>query len=159
VNIKGFTLLELLITMVLLTILATLSVSSYSYLVHKNEQQVIIDELKTAVQYAKMQALILGKSVSLEPIDQSFNWAHGLLLSTWNNKIHQSETLYQWQWHHPHWQLTWKGVYSKDKILFSDNPGGAISNGHFILINISTAQNKMIILNRLGRIRVNNRLS
>ncbi|MFT4058253.1 MAG: prepilin-type N-terminal cleavage/methylation domain-containing protein [Legionella sp.] len=155
---KGFTLLELVITMTLLILLTTLSIASYSYLVRNNEQQTIIDELSSAVQYAKMQALILGKSVILQPVDDSLDWSHGLLLTTWSSKQHQSEILHQWQWYHPQWQLTWIGAHSDNKILFSDNPMHAISNGHFNLMNISTAKNKIIILNRLGRIRVSNRL-
>ncbi|MGC1182206.1 GspH/FimT family protein [Legionella sp.] len=152
-KIKGFTLLELLIILALIACLSVLGTASYSYLLRKNEQQVLVDELRTAVQYAKLQALILGKTVSLTPLDASLNWVHGMKLSTWNKKTNNSELLYQWQWHHPGWELTWSGARSSNRVIFSNNPTRAISNGHFTLLNADTRQNRVIILNRLGRIK------
>jgi prepilin-type N-terminal cleavage/methylation domain-containing protein len=153
-KIKGFTLLELLITLVLLACLSSLAAVSYSYLLRKNEQQVIMDELRTAVHYAKIQALILGHTVSLTPLDASLNWSKGMVLSTWRKKNNTMETLYQWQWHHPRWNLTWIGARSSERVIISNNPAGAISNGHFTLVNADTRQNVVLVLNRLGRIRI-----
>ncbi|MGL5742497.1 MAG: hypothetical protein ACRCXC_08075 [Legionella sp.] len=67
--------------------------------------------------------------------------------------------IYYWQWHHPRWILNWSGVSSKDKIIVSNTPYQAISNGHFTLINRHTNEQVMLILNRLGRIKVSNNLS
>lgn len=153
-KIKGFTLLELLITLVLLACLSALAAASYSYLLRNNEQQVIVDELRTAVHYAKIQALILGNPVALSPLDASLNWSTGMVLSTWSKKNNKMAILYQWQWHHPRWNLTWIGARSSERVLVSNNPASAISNGHFTLTNADTHQNVRIVLNRLGRIRI-----
>ncbi|KTD15618.1 Tfp type 4 fimbrial pilin related signal peptide protein domain protein [Legionella gratiana] len=155
----GFTLLELLITMTLVVALLMISISSYSYFIKKNEQQVIIDELRTALQYAKIQAMILDKPVFLVPLDTSMNWSKGITLNYLNKKTNQLELIYQWQWNYQHWSLNWVGVSSKDKIIFSNNPTQAISNGRFNLINNNTQEQMTLILNRLGRIRVSNNLS
>lgn len=69
------------------------------------------------------------------------------------------ELIYQWQWSHPRWDLHWDGASSTKKITFSTYPGQAISNGRFILMNLETHEQIVIILNRLGRIRVSNNLS
>lgn len=151
---KGFTLVELLISLVIFIGLSTLGIASYSYIVRKNEQQTIVDELRTAVQYAKIQAVIRGETISLGPSDSSFNWANGLQLTTWNKKTQTRELLYQWQWHHLRWSLTWNGVRSLNRVIFSNNPANAISNGHFTLENFDTHQQLVIILNRLGRIKL-----
>ena len=153
-KIKGFTLLELLITMVLLVTLSTIGVASYSYLLQKNEQQTIVDELKTIVQYAKIQALILGKPVFLSSLSDTSNWSDGIVLSVRSTKSNKIEVLYQWKWHHPQWSLTWNGMSASDKVVFSNNPTSAISNGRFTLINFNTHQQVNFILNRLGRIKV-----
>jgi type IV fimbrial biogenesis protein FimT len=151
---KGFTLIELLTTLAILGCLSILSFGSYSYLMRANEQQIIIDELKTAIQYAKMQALGLDNSVILTPLDSSHNWAKGMVLSTWDKKTNTLKILYQWQWNHPCWILMWKGLHSSDKIIFSSYLASAMSNGHFTLSNRVLNQNISIILNRLGRVRV-----
>lgn len=153
-KIKGFTLLELLITMSLLLVVSTLSVVSYSYLLRKNEQQVLIDELKIALHYAKTQAFILGKTVFLNSIDDTPNWANGMFLSSLNYKTQRLERIHQWQWHHPRFSLTWDGVRIANQLSFSPNHARAISNGRFILMNHETRQQIIIILNRLGRVRI-----
>ncbi|WP_133135388.1 GspH/FimT family pseudopilin [Legionella rowbothamii] len=152
-KLKGFTLLELLITMMLLVSLSMVAIASYSYFLRKNERQTLIDELKNSVQYAKSQALILNSNVVLTPLDDSLNWANGLRLITKNKKTNKIETLYQWQWHHPRWQLSWSGVHPGNRIIFSNNPAHAMCNGRFILANRDQDERAEIILNRLGRIR------
>jgi Tfp pilus assembly protein FimT len=158
-KIKGITLLELLVTMLLLFGLSIIAIASYAYLLQKNEQQVIIDELKSAIRYAKIQAIIRGIPVSLIPLNNSLNWADGMVLSTLNKKTNKMELIYQWQWRHPYWRLDWSGVNTLNKISFSNNPTQAISNGRFTLINTKNHKQVAIILNRLGRIRISNNLS
>ncbi|PWY55986.1 pilus assembly protein [Legionella qingyii] len=158
-KINGFTLLELLITMSVFIGLSIIGIGSYTYFVKKNEQKTIIDELRTAIQYAKMQAIILGNPVYLSPQDASSNWSKGIVLNFLNKKTNQMELIYQWQWSHPRWDLHWDGVSSSKKITFSTYPGQAISNGRFILMNLDTHEQTVVILNRLGRIRVSNNLS
>lgn len=158
-KIKGFTLLELLITMTLFISLSIIGIGSYTYFLKKNEQKTIIDELRTAIQYAKMQAIILGSPVHLAPLDTSSNWSNGMVLNFVNKKTNKMERIHQWQWNHPRWFLNWEGVGSANRIGFSTYPGQAISNGRFILINKDNQEQVTLILNRLGRIRVSNNLS
>lgn len=159
IKIKGFTLFELLITIMLLVSLSSMAIASYSYFLRKNEQQVIKDNLKKAVQYARMQALILDTTVFLAPLADSLNWVNGLILGTKNKKTNKIKILYQWQWHHAHWELSWVGAQTGNRIIFSNNPLSAMSNGHFTLRNRETNKQTVIILNRLGRIRETNNLS
>ena len=158
-KIKGFTLLELVITIALFIGLSLLGIASYSYFINKNEQQTIIDELRAAIQYAKIQAIILGNPVYLAPIDSSSDWSNGMVLSFFDKQTNQAQLIYQWQWSHRRWSLNWEGAGSTNKIIFSTFLGQAMSNGHFTLINKVTHEQFTVILNRLGRIRVSNNLS
>ncbi|MFI4955450.1 MAG: GspH/FimT family pseudopilin [Gammaproteobacteria bacterium] len=153
-EIKGFTLIELLFTMILFATLAFLGVASTSYLMDKNEQQTLTDEIRSAVQYAKIQAIVLGNPVCLSALDPNFNWSKGMTLTRLSKKTNEKELLYQWQWHHPHWIVAWSGINSPRKIIVSNNPITAISNGQFRLTNIQTKVEVVLVLNRLGRIRL-----
>jgi prepilin-type N-terminal cleavage/methylation domain-containing protein len=153
-KIKGFTLIEVLITMIFLAGFFLLSITSISFVRYKNERQTIIDEIRTAIQYAKIQATILGHPVSLAPFDASWNWSRGMTLTGYNNKKNTSALLYQWHWHHPRWKITWSGVGVLNKITLSNNPLSAISNGQFLLFNSYTKERVVIILNKLGRIKI-----
>ena len=153
-KIKGFTLIEVLITLIFLAGLFLLSITSVSFLRYKNERQTIIDEIRTAIQYAKIQATILGHPVYLAPVDTSLNWSQGMTLTQYNNKKNTSNLLYQWHWNHPRWNITWSGVGALNKITLSNNPVSAISNGQFLLFNSYTKEHVAIILNKLGRVKI-----
>ncbi|BCA95375.1 type IV pilus protein [Legionella antarctica] len=154
-KIKGLALIEVLITLILLAALTLLCVTSASFLTYKNERQTLVDEIKMAIHYAKIQAIVLGHPVSLTPLNQSLNWATGMVLNKYTNKRDDtSARIYQWHWHHPHWSITWSGVSSFDKIILSNTPVSAISNGQFELFNTYTKERVVIILNKLGRIKI-----
>jgi len=157
IKVNGFTLIEMLFTLMFIAVLSLFSVTSASFLVHKNEQQTIVDEIKTAIQYAKTQAVSLGHPVSLSPNDKELNWSKGVILTRMQSKTGNNPVLYQWNWHHPRWDITWAGMNSPHKIILSNNPVSAISNGHFVLFNTRTKERVELILNRLGRIRINQR--
>lgn len=153
-KIKGFTLIEVLIVLGILVGLILLSVGSSTQLISKNEQQTLIDDIRTVIQYARIQAHALGHTVYLAPLSPDFDWSKGIVLSHYNYQLKQNEVLYQWQWHHPHWRLSWSGVTSSNKISLSNNTINSISNGTFTLSNLLTKVKKVIILNRLGRIKI-----
>lgn len=149
---KGFTLLELVMTLALLTGLLLLGVISSSSLMSKNEGQILVNEIKTAIQYAKNQSINLGTTVYLAPLDSEDNWSKGMILSQFKNN--QIKVLNQWQWDHKYWSVTWKGAHSAKSISFSHQALHALSNGKFTLRNNYSQESIALILNRLGRIRL-----
>ncbi|STY29418.1 Tfp type 4 fimbrial pilin related signal peptide protein domain [Legionella wadsworthii] len=157
-KIKGLTLIELLVTSSLLLSLSIIGISSYFYFMKKNEQNALIDEIRTAVQYAKIQAILSGKPVYLSPLDATSSWSKGMVLKSINKRNKNLELINQWTWNFPRWDLHWIGVRSTNSITFSTYPGQAISNGHFILTNKKTHEQIKIILNRIGRVKVSNNL-
>lgn len=153
-KIKGFTLIELVITLAIITGLAVLGLISSYLIVKKNERQILIDEISNAVQYAKIHAVLLGTTVYLVPLDDDLNWSKGAILKKLDVKKNKMVQVHHWQWHHSNWKVTWSGVNATDKILVSNNPMKAISNGHFDLYNVYTKEVARIVLNKLGRLKV-----
>ena len=148
-KIQGITLIELLITLMILAGLFTLSLTSLSFLNHKNEREILIHEIKSALHYARIQAINLEQPVFLASRHDD-NWASGMILT----QHHPSKILYQWHWQHPNWVVRWSGVHAANFISFSNNPLSAISNGRFHIAHASTKEQVILVLNRLGRIRV-----
>ncbi|MBA2649043.1 MAG: prepilin-type N-terminal cleavage/methylation domain-containing protein [Legionella sp.] len=152
-RIKGFTLIELLFTMTILSVLTLIGTASFGLLKQKNEKQVMYDEIKTIVYYAKLKAIQLGSSVNLVPVDPELDWSKGMLLIQVEKKTNQKRRIQHWEWQHPNWHITWKGFQSSKQITFSNTPARSMSNGQFILQNKTRDDKLLILLNRLGRVR------
>lgn len=149
---KGFSLIELVVALSIIMMCSLIGISTQALIFHKNEHQVLIDDIKTAIQYAKTQAVILNHPVVLAPIEKAQGWSLGMVLS--HHHKEQEEILYQWSWHHPNWSIQWVGAGHEDLITLSNNPYAAMSNGRFTLTNQKTRESVVIILNKLGRMRV-----
>ncbi|HRD68570.1 MAG TPA: prepilin-type N-terminal cleavage/methylation domain-containing protein [Legionella sp.] len=147
---KGFTLIELLLSLTIAIFLILSTTNSLSGLLVRNEQQILIDEISQAVNYAKLQSVVLGHKVILSPINN--NWSAGMNLYDIN--IPKRVLIYHWEWDHPSLRVDWSGVNQDKTIIFSNNPLDGISNGTFRIINIQTKKQTQIVLNRLGRIKV-----
>ena len=151
---QGFTLIEALLTLSIAGILACLSFASLTYVITKNDQESLLGEMRALIKYAKIQALASGESLYLAPKDPNLDWSKGIQLVQAEKKTGDAKILYQWQWQSPHWQITWKGVSSQDKIRLPNSLSHAISNGHFLLKNIQSHIQIKLFLNRIGRLRM-----
>jgi prepilin-type N-terminal cleavage/methylation domain-containing protein len=149
---KGHTLLEVLIALAIISAVTVLYVNSASVLVRKNEQQTLIDDIKNAIKYTRLNAITLGCPLYLEPIDPSRDWSKGMKLLKKNaNKM---ELLHQWHWNHSNWSVSWVGGYSSKIIKVAHSPVNAISNGTFFLLNLKTHDRTKLVLNRLARVKL-----
>ena len=63
---RGFTLVELMITLALLAIVATIAVPNFVQFIRNNQVQAKADELKTSLQYARGQAVTARKTYEVD---------------------------------------------------------------------------------------------
>ncbi|MDI9819889.1 MULTISPECIES: GspH/FimT family protein [unclassified Legionella] len=165
-NIRGITLLELLIYLGLSGFILFMCLPSWSPFLHKNQLNLVVDELNSAIHYARNMALVSESALLLAPLPHK-DWSEGMILFVDNPK-HQYESgdklLYQWQWTHPGVQLSWKGFQSNDYLLFSNDLNHAALSGHFDIV--SEFAHVKLVVNRFGRIskssyekKISNRVS
>lgn len=122
----------------------------------KNQVQVVQDNIKSALRYAKMHALTTGHRVILTPLQHSNDWSDGMLLFLDNAKHRYTpdDTLiHEWHWQSPGIEVTWKGFQSNHYLLFSADVSQNAVNGTFFIKSDSNSIAK-IVINKLGRIRL-----
>ena len=151
----GLTLIELLVSMVIFAIVLCCSFSFSPSVYKKNQLQMVTDEVKGAIHFAKIQSLLTGDILALTRIPGSNDWSEGMLLFVDNGK-HQYgpdvKLLHEWHWQLSGVHIIWQGFQSKEYLLFSPDIGSNAVNGYFIIKNHMQQQAKLIV-NRLGRIK------
>ena len=85
-NNKGFTLIELIVTVAILAILVAVAVPSFSSIIENNKMVSARDSLINAFQYARTEAVTRNSSISICPSSNSTscvattNWSNGWIV-------------------------------------------------------------------------------
>lgn len=152
---SGFTLLEVITTLLILGIVCCYGLSFLPSLLNKNQMEVVADEIKQAIHIAKIEALINARTVILKPLTEEGDWSSGMALCVEDPSHHvKNDTmlLREWHWRKGVIRVTWQGFESKQWLRVSPSLAERAVNGQFIVRDNARRQIKLII-NRLGRVR------
>jgi len=151
---RGFTLMELLLCLCLISIIGFFSLTYLPPLYKKNHVEAISADIKTAIHAAKLQALVMGKTLVLTRLPDTKDWSRGMLLFE-DNANHQFtpdiKPLYQWHWKSTGTHVSWHGFRSSEYLLFATDLNSCVTNGFFTIQN--NGQLVKLIVNRVGRVR------
>lgn len=151
----GFTFIELCITLFLLTLIGYFSYSSIAAVYKKNQWQVLVDEAKGAISFAKIHSMLGNQPLVLSRLPGSTEWADGMLLFV-DNKEHEYRfgvnIIHEWHWHKSNIHVEWHGFQSKTSLIFSSDLRKSTCNGRFLFTSPSHASTTLWI-NRLGRVK------
>lgn len=147
---SGFTIVEQLITLLLVVILATLATPALSRLQQKERDTAAMEELLGFLQFARSHAVLHKSTLTLCPSQDG-----KICLNDWNEQwlLHQASAQKTLRWEEAYKgqnRLNWSGF--SGSIRFLPNGTSPISNGRFYICaeRIITHQ---LIINRQGRIR------
>ena len=140
---SGFTLLEVLISMLLVSILSVFALTSFSKVAHKIELENYINALTSFLKQAKN--LSIASNSSLIVLPENNLWSDGMILvrpEDIDNKIFNkiaNKNLYINKLDKPPKYLTlnFHGFGLSDKLVFDATDGIWVTNGHFDLIDKS----------------------
>ncbi|MCX7116804.1 MAG: GspH/FimT family pseudopilin [Legionellales bacterium] len=153
--VAGFTLIELFVSLSIISILICLGFSLKTNLVEKNQIKARAEDVKSAIAYARMHALNSGEALVLSHLPNTPDWSQGMMLFV-DNRQHQyvtpSQFLHEWHWKQQGIHLTWRGFQSQDHLIFTPKLSQNAVNGTFILTDTMN-QRRTLIVNRLGRVK------
>ncbi|MBA2711052.1 MAG: GspH/FimT family pseudopilin [Tatlockia sp.] len=152
---RGFSLIELVVGLLIVSILFFFALPFSLSMMQKNQLEVVKNEIISAIHFAKTTSVLRGLPLVLAPLPQADNWSAGMLLYVDNDKHEfneKSELIYEWHWKHPGINVSWQGLYTKNYLLFSTTLQSRALSGHFIISN-KQGNRVQLIVNRLGRIR------
>lgn len=94
---RGFTLVELLITLSILAIMLAIAAPSFTNLIQSNRTQTISNELMTALQFARSEAVKRGANVDIcrrngDVCANAVTWGNG-----WLVKVNGGDVLRVWE--------------------------------------------------------------
>jgi len=147
---RAFTLAELLISLALLTLLATIALPSLARTVERNRNLAAMHEIHAQLQQARAQAILRKQDIELCPskngLQCTLDWKNWWLMRVRSSKEHIHYAA-------PHSGLTelrWSGFSSS--IRFHSNGTSPISNGRFYICE-QGAITIQTVINRQGRVR------
>lgn len=138
---KGFTLIELMVTLVILGIFAAIAVPSMSNLIESNRVQGATEELLSQLQYARGEAVIRNRVVTVENTSgANGNWSNGLRIfasasrvpNTAYNQTNDGPALRE----HPGLNQAGLTLNSNANRYLSFRPNGSLATAAEILITV-----------------------
>ncbi len=100
---NGFTLFELMFTLLLCSILFLFSLGSLTKLKQKNEREFLINEIRNAVGYAKIHAFSDGRALTLLANNADSDWSQGIDLLSIQPDTQEKKLIHRWNWKLESW--------------------------------------------------------
>ena len=162
---KGLTLIELLLSMMIAAILATIAIPAFNSFIIKVRSDTVVQQLRTLIYFTRQQAITSGTYAVLCPSEDakkcSKDWSHPIIIFNDKNKnkiIDQDEKLVKTSKLLKHGEtLTLKASAGKNHLMFSSL---GVTHGIFGSFTYcqkakDTATARKLTINRLGRVRQN----
>jgi type IV fimbrial biogenesis protein FimT len=154
---KAFSLLELLIGVMLITVISVITIPNIEPMLVTVKFYRLTHHVQRLLQLARLTAMTEDQSLKLCPsangIQCSENWSQGFLLLMTNDAQHRVTSYLQ---NDPHIQITYRGFPYADRIIVQPNGLLNQQNGTFTFhyTRGTMSLTKKIIINRSGRLRV-----
>lgn len=161
INTRGYTLIELLLTLTLIGILLTLSISYYQTLKNQHLLETLTNRLINDIQFARNSALSLQKTITLCPSDDGTNCVSSstrgwiIFFQTVNNNEVMHNIIRQFHLT-AGCQIQWQGMGNQPNLQLNQQGNAQGHNGNFTVLinNKNNHLTRTIIISPTGRARL-----
>jgi type IV fimbrial biogenesis protein FimT len=163
-NAHGLSLIELLFTLLILSVLLTVALPSFSSIVAAKKSDLLMSRLQHAVELGKVTAITNTGTVTLckseSGIDCGGNWQDGMILFTDSNgdrKVDQDDKLIRYiTFPEIDGTLSWRAFQNRQYLQFTPQGFTRYQNGSFIFCprNQKAEFARQLVINRTARARI-----
>lgn len=142
---RGFSLLELMITLSIVIIVSAIAIPSVTYLLKNTQEQNLQSQLLRAIQLARTEAMMRHRMVLVSKLHAE--WQDGFAVKIADAPLSLFENK------HPSGRLSWRGALGQMDLVFL--PTGYSQNGTFLFYREGSKKPVWaIVINHAGRVRV-----
>ena len=160
---KAFTLIELLITLLILSILLAIGLPSFSSLVETRKSDMTLAKIKQAIEVAKVRAVVNGRIVTLcksqDGIKCGGSWEQGIITFTDANAdrtINQDDKLIRYfTFPEAEGRIHWRAFQNRQYLQITSQGFTKFQNGNFTYcpFNKKSYLARQLVINRTARAR------
>ena len=160
----GYTLIELLITLSIISILAITVFPNFSALIAQERSTILTNRLASSLAFARSQAIIKQTTILTcqsnngSECNRSDNWHNGWIVFIDNNQNKQRDSeeklLHIFAAANNGTQARFNGGFGIDHYVKYKPSGHAFPNGSFLICNPNIGTGKALIMMRSGRLRL-----
>ncbi len=153
---NGFSLLELVTVLSLIGILFFMAFSFSHRFTDGHLLDSRVKSVEDAINYAEHEAVFRKMPVILGPINQDWSQGMRLFISQSDSRtFSEGDTVIrQWNWPKDKLKMSWKGFLSDNYLVFSSRLAYSVLNGRFIIEQTRGNKRYELIINSLGRVRL-----
>jgi len=146
----GLTLVELLICLTIVALVCCFTAPFTPSLFQKSQSDVLMDDIRNAIHYAKLQAVLRGHRLILMHQPDTVDWSSGMALYEDQGKL-KKQLIHEWRWPTFKGHVIWHGLQSKHYLRFEPDLNQSTVNGTFV-IEMNQHKSLKLVVNRLGRV-------
>lgn len=158
---SGFSLIELIVTIGILTVLAVIAFPSFQNWQKESEARQLFRKISPSLTFARSSALTYHTAISIcggTPSGCTGKWNEGLLVFTdlnHNGRIdNPADHVLQYAPIELHYgNLIWRGAGARPHILFQESGLPLGSNGSLVYCGEKSQYHRSVVLSMMGRVR------
>ena len=139
---QGFSLIEILVSLVIVSIIALFSVQGFSDFFEHRKQRIYMQQLYHDLKWARVEAIVLNTPVTIQP---NQDWCAGWEMSSTSQVLKHRNGI-------KNCKITFSGSLKAPYFQFVPDGSSNYQNGHFYFYDQEKVM-MQIIINQMGRVR------
>lgn len=148
---RGLSLIELVVVLALVALISLFAFPAFMPLTEQARLTLRLNALMSATALGRNLAITRGETYALLALTENADWSRGFVLVR-GSRLTDGERIRRWTFAANEADIRWKGMQSKNALIFSAHFNQNTCNGRFVLK--AAGHTRTLTVNRLCRMRL-----